>query len=89
MEKVDFFNLFCFILLSIKLTKILTGTPLQFLNGQRDKSSTGLLAKTLGSSIKKHIFHKNFLSKTPKRSGTPAIQVGLIMILTLNAHFIL
>lgn len=43
------------------------------LNTRRDKNGSGLLAKTIGSSLKKHIFAKGFLSKTPKaaRGDTP------------------
>ncbi|CRK97579.1 CLUMA_CG010965, isoform A [Clunio marinus] len=41
------------------------GTPLQFVN--RDKSSSA--CRSIGDSIKKHIFHKT-LHKTPKRNST-------------------
>lgn len=40
------------------------GTPLQFVN--RDKSSSA--CRSIGDSIKKHIFHKA-LHKTPKRDS--------------------
>lgn len=56
------------------------GTPLQVLM-LREKNSVGSsakVAKSIGDSIKRHIFHKNLISKTPKRnSHTPvSLQVG-------------
>ncbi|CAO1404509.1 unnamed protein product [Diamesa tonsa] len=43
------------------------GTPLQFLSREKNPSS----CRSIGDSIKKHIFHKSLLNKTPKR-GTPS-----------------
>lgn len=57
-----------------------TGTPLQFLSREKNPSS----CRSIGDSIKKHIFHKSLLNKTPKRgtpsgtsSNTPLIQVSI------------
>ncbi|CAO1403822.1 unnamed protein product [Diamesa serratosioi] len=43
------------------------GTPLQFLSRDKNPSS----CRSIGDSIKKHIFHKSLIHKTPKR-GTPS-----------------
>ncbi|KAL5287440.1 ARHGAP19 family protein [Megaselia abdita] len=51
------------------------GTPLQHVN--RKKSSEHLLsAKSIGDSIKKHIFNKNLISRTPKQNGGPPSAYG-------------
>uniref|UniRef100_T1GQ44 Rho-GAP domain-containing protein n=1 Tax=Megaselia scalaris TaxID=36166 RepID=T1GQ44_MEGSC len=51
------------------------GTPLQLVN--RKKSSEHLLsAKSIGDSIKKHIFNKNLISRTPKQNSGPPSAFG-------------
>ncbi|XP_034476173.1 uncharacterized protein LOC117783094 isoform X2 [Drosophila innubila] len=50
------------------------GTPLQLVVMNRLKNNEATRsAKSLGDSIKKHIFHKSLMSRTPKRA--PALQV--------------
>lgn len=50
-----------------------TGTPLQMLM-VRNKTNSAVKSggKSLGDSIKKHIFNKHLMSRTPKRSHTPS-----------------
>src|SRR5690349_9577645 len=64
------FSLILFCSLPLCKHKFLsTGTPLQFIS--RDKSSSA--CRSIGSSIKKHIFHK-----TPKRDiNSPLIKVPI------------
>lgn len=44
------------------------GTPLQFLMMNRLKNEGSATRKSISDSIKKHIFHKSLISRTPKRS---------------------
>ncbi|XP_065369729.1 serine-rich adhesin for platelets isoform X2 [Calliphora vicina] len=50
------------------------GTPLQLQAMNRVKNTeTSRTAKSLSDSIKKHIFHKGIMSRTPKRQPIPAV----------------
>ncbi|KNC24180.1 hypothetical protein FF38_02185 [Lucilia cuprina] len=50
------------------------GTPLQLQAMNRVKNSeTSRTAKSLSDSIKKHIFHKGIMSRTPKRQAIPTV----------------
>lgn len=58
---------------------LLIGTPLQLQAMNRVKNSeTSRTAKSLSDSIKKHIFHKGIMSRTPKRQPIPAVVLEVI-----------
>ncbi|XP_068147222.1 uncharacterized protein RhoGAP54D [Drosophila tropicalis] len=54
------------------------GTPLQLVVMNRLKNNEATRsAKSLGDSIKKHIFHKTLMSRTPKRAPPPAFHSAM------------
>lgn len=64
------------------------GTPLQLQAMNRVKNSElSRPAKSLSDSIKKHIFHKGIMSRTPKRQPVPEV-ITLVSLKTLNIKFI-
>ncbi|KAH8252506.1 hypothetical protein KR032_000289, partial [Drosophila birchii] len=53
------------------------GTPLQLVVMNRLKNNEATRsAKSLGDSIKKHIFHKSLMSRTPKRVPPPSFHIA-------------
>lgn len=66
-------------------TSIIAGTPLQMLM-VRNKTNSAVKSggKSLGDSIKKHIFNKHLMSRTPKRSHTPASGFDVSFSFNLN-----
>ncbi|XP_028900134.2 uncharacterized protein LOC105218465 isoform X2 [Zeugodacus cucurbitae] len=65
------------------------GTPLQLVVMNRLKGTdASRSAKSIGDSIKKHIFHKSLISRTPKRPATTNVTTpaGIERKLTLPHH---
>lgn len=59
---------------------MILGTPLQVLQFNRVKNpGSNRSAKSIGDSIKRHIFSKSIISRTPKRpaNSSPAFDVSL------------
>ncbi|KAM7345113.1 rho GTPase activating protein at 54D isoform 2-T2 [Cochliomyia hominivorax] len=63
------------------------GTPLQLQAMNRVKNSeTSRTAKSLSDSIKKHIFHKSIISRTPKRQPIPAVVLETPNSSSMKSH---